>query len=283
MLEQWLPSFVDAAFLRNVAASLVFLSILMLVRTLVRRSIINRSDLRLEVRQRWLANLRNAIAVVFILGMALLWASEIETLAVSLVAIAAAIVLATREMILCLMGSLYRTTTQAYAVGDRIEVNGFKGQVIDSDMFSTTLIESVQPALGKSSAGRVVTFPNSLLLTHPVSNETMFGAYVLHNVTVSLNRGDDWQLAERVMLNSANLEIKSYAEELERHVRALQRGHGIERPTVEPRVVMSLENRESIVLHLQLPTPLMMRSQVEQRILRAVLDAQQQKRHAATP
>ncbi|MFX5157822.1 mechanosensitive ion channel domain-containing protein, partial [Acinetobacter baumannii] len=85
-------------------------------------------------------------------------------------------------MILCLMGTIYLTRTHAYTVGDRIEINGLRGQVIDGDMLSTTLMEAAQAVPNKSTVGRVITFPNSLLLTHPVSNETMFGHYVVHNV-----------------------------------------------------------------------------------------------------
>lgn len=270
-LDQWLPGFVDAAFLRNVAASLIFFFIAMLARSLARRAILRRNDLRPEIRQRWLANVGNAMFVIVILGMALMWASEIETLAVSLVAIAAAIVLATKEMIMCFLGSFYRASTQAYSVGDRIEINGLKGQVIDSTLLSTKLLESVAAVANKATVGRIIVFPNSLLLTHPVSNETELGDYVLHNVTVNLNRGEDWQRIENALLAAANKEVASYANDLTKHARDIKRGHGIETPTLSPRVRVALDNRESISLFLQLPVPLSERAAVEQRILRAAL------------
>lgn len=271
MLSQWLPDFVDADFLRNALASLIFFLVLMTIRTLMRRAMLRRSDVETEVRQRWLNTLRNSVVVVFLLGMALIWSSQIETLAVSLVAIAAAIVLATREMILCLMGTIYRSSSRAYSVGDRIEINGLKGQVIDLNMLSTTLLEPSH-AMRKGTVGRVLTFPNSLLLTQPVCNETMLGNYVVHTMQVSFNRNADWKKAEEALLSAANAEVESYAKDLTRHAREMQRSYGLEAPALVPRLHLALDDRESVSLYLQLPVPLMRRGQIEQRILRACLE-----------
>ena len=271
MLSSWLPSFVDAAFLRNALVSLIFFLVLMVIRTLVRRAMLRRNDVETEVRQRWLTSLRNTVVVIFLLGMALIWSSQIETLAVSLVAIAAAVVLATREMILCLMGTIYRSSSNAYSVGDRIEINGLRGQVIDLGLLSTTLLESSY-VNRKGTVGRVLTFPNSLLLTQPVCNETMLGHYIVHTMQVSFNRADDWEAAESALLAAANVEVKEYAADLAHHARELQRSYGLEAPALVPRLHVALDDRESVTLYLQLPVPLMRRGQIEQRILRACLN-----------
>lgn len=271
MISPLLPDFVDAAFIRDLLASLAFFLVLMAVRALLRRAILKREALEPEMKRRWLVSLRNTIFVIFLLGMALIWASEIETVAVSMAAIAAALVLATREMILCLLGSLYRSSTNAYSIGDRIEINGLKGQVMDADMLSTTLIESNQATALKGTVGRVVTFPNSLLLTQPLFNESMLGRFVIHTVHVNIRRDDDWQTAEACLLAAAREEVSHYAKELVRHARELQRSHGLGAPALVPRVRMVLTDHKQIELHLQLPTPINERVNVEQRILRSYL------------
>ncbi|TJZ74266.1 mechanosensitive ion channel family protein [Chitiniphilus eburneus] len=273
MLPAWLPNFIDKIFLRDLAASLVFIVILLVLRSLIRHGILKRDDFSPDVKRRWLINLRNVVLVVFMLGMALIWANEIETLAVSLVAIAAAIVLATKEMILCMMGAIYRTSTHAYSVGDRIEIAGLKGQVIDINLLSTTLLESSQAVARKGTVGRGITFPNSLVLSQPVFNETMLGSYVLHTVHVNINRGEDWQGGESAMLAEARAVVEEYAADLAKHARELQRGQALESAALEPRLRLSLDDRESVGLHLQLPVPLGQRARIEQRILRAFLGA----------
>ncbi|GLS03341.1 hypothetical protein GCM10007860_04840 [Chitiniphilus shinanonensis] len=273
MLPAWLPNFIDKVFLRDLAASLVFIVILLVLRSLIRHGILKRDDFGPDVKRRWLVNLRNVVLVLFMVGMALIWANEIETLAVSLVAIAAAIVLATKEMILCMMGAIYRTSTHAYSVGDRVEIAGLKGQVIDINLLSTTLLESSQAVARKGTVGRGITFPNSLILSQPVFNETMLGSYVLHTVHVSINRGEDWQAGEAAMLAEAREIVEEYADDLAKHARELQRGQALESAALEPRLRLSLDDRESVGLHLQLPVPLGQRARIEQRILRAFLGA----------
>lgn len=271
MITPLLPDFVDAGLIRDLLTSLAFFLVLMAVRVLLRRAILGRETLEPEMKQRWLVGLRNIIFVIFLLGMALIWSSEIETVAVSMVAVAVALVLATREMIMCLLGSLYRSSTNAYSIGDCIEINGFKGQVMDADLLSTTLIESNLATAPKGTVGRVVTFPNSLLLIQPLFNESMLGRFVIHNVHVNIARADDWQAAEASLLAAAREEVSQYAKELVRHARELQRSHGLGVPALAPRVRMVLTSHEEIELHLQLPTPINERVNVEQRILRSYL------------
>ena len=74
-------------------------------------------------------------------GLILVWATELQALAISIVAALAAIVLAAKELILCVTGSLFKTTAKAFAVGDRIEVGNFRGTVIDQTLRSTTLAQ----------------------------------------------------------------------------------------------------------------------------------------------
>jgi small-conductance mechanosensitive channel len=264
-----LPDFIDAAFMRDLLITGVYFFLLLGVRFAVGRTLLKRESLEPEMRQRWLVTVRNVTFVLFLLGLALIWASEIETVAVSMVAVAAALVLATREMILCLLGALYRSSTNAYVIGDRIEINGLKGQVMDADMLSTTLTEITQANVSKGSFGRVVTIPNSQLLTQSVFNESRLGRFVMHTVVVQLPRAENWQAVEEVMLQTARDEIGRYASDLVKNARELQRQHGLGVPMLTPRLRVVLNNFEFTELQLYLPVPISERFDIEQRVIRA--------------
>src|SRR6185312_1988323 len=98
-------------------------------------------NLTLEARRRRAVGLRNSLAIVFIAGLFFIWAQQLNTLAVSLVAIAVAVVLATKEMILCISGTVLRIRTNAYTLGDRIQIGSLRGNVLDQTLLATTLIE----------------------------------------------------------------------------------------------------------------------------------------------
>lgn len=64
---------------------------------------------------------------------------EIETFALSITAIAVALVIATKELILCVSGALYRASSKAFQIGDWIEIGPHFGEVVDHGIGSTTL------------------------------------------------------------------------------------------------------------------------------------------------
>ncbi|WP_410497851.1 mechanosensitive ion channel domain-containing protein [Chitinibacter sp. S2-10] len=270
-LAELLPSAVDKPTQHDVAATLLFVILLVIARWLVRRSVIKRNDLSVEVKRRWLVTLRNMWLLLFIAGLLFIWGRELQTLAVSLVAIAAALVLATKEMIMCMMGSIYRTSTHAFSVGDRIEFNKLKGQVIDTNILSFTLTESSYASAQQGTVGRVITIPNSLLLGNPVFNETRLGTFVMHTVHVSIARESDWQRAEAILLSAGHQALAEYADELAAHVNEQTQLQIFNTVIMEPRVRIDLEDIESIAFQLQLPVPLGRRAKVEQDVLREFL------------
>jgi small-conductance mechanosensitive channel len=275
-LNDLLPSAVDKPTQHDAVASLLFIVLLVIARWLVRRSVMKRADLSVEVKRRWLVTLRNVWLILFVAGLTLIWGRELQTLAVSMVAIAAALVLATKEMIMCIMGSIYRTSTHAFSVGDRIEFNHLRGQVVDTNVLSFTVAESSYASSQQGTVGRVVTIPNSLLLSTPVFNETRLGQFVMHTVHVRIAREADWHAAELILLAAGQQAIAQYDEELAQHALEQQSMQVLNALVLEPRVRIDLEDLDSIAFQLQLPVPLGQRAKIEQTVLREFLKQQPQ-------
>jgi small-conductance mechanosensitive channel len=221
-----------------------------------------------RARLRWLTRIRLSMVLLLVLGLVSVWATELHTLAISAVAIAAAVVLATKELIMCLSGSVVRYMGQSYEVGDRIEVAGQRGDVVAYGVLTTTLLE-VGPANQKT--GRAIVVPHSALLSGPVVNETFTGEYVLHGFTVPLAADDDWQRAEEILLAVADEVCSEHVETAERHMRQVAREHGLSPPGVEPRVALKLPEPGRVDLLVRVPTPAFEKSRTEQRIVRQFL------------
>ncbi|MBB5018642.1 hypothetical protein HNQ59_001933 [Chitinivorax tropicus] len=269
-----MPALYDKAILVDLLSSGLLALLLLLLRILIRRAVQAREDLSIEVRRRWLVSLRNAGLLLFVFGLVFIWGSEIRTFAVSVVAVAAALVVATRELIMCLVGAVYRTSSRAFDVGDMVELNGVKGKVVDLNLLSTTLLVSKQ-ASGQSSVARLATIPNSLLFGQPAFNDALLGEHTLHLITVPLSVTDDWQRAERLLLEAANAECQPYLEQVNLHVEMLERSRSFDMPGVGPWVRIRWHDHEQLDLELQVPLPLQGRSHAEQRILKAFLKAWQ--------
>jgi hypothetical protein len=251
--------------------TLVLLAVVLILRVVLVRTILGSHSLSVEARRRWAVSLRNALAIVFIVGLIFIWAHELNTLAVSLVAIAVAIVLATKELILCISGTVLRIRSNAYILGDRIEIGRLRGNVLDQTLLATTLLEIGPGQMSQQYTGRVVFFPNSLLLSTPLINETYMKDYIVHVITVPLTTDDDWKTAEKVLLEAARAECSPFLQEAQRHMERLERKNWLDAPSVQPRVTIHLPEPGRIDLLLRIPTPARYTSRVEQAVLRRFL------------
>ncbi|MDE3052026.1 MAG: mechanosensitive ion channel protein MscS, partial [Nitrospirota bacterium] len=103
----WLPQ-IDSSAVLDGLKSLLWLLSLLIVRTLIVRAIARNPTLTMEAKRRWIVSVRNTMVFAILVGLFVIWAHELQAFAVSLVALAAAFVLATKELILCWSGAALR-------------------------------------------------------------------------------------------------------------------------------------------------------------------------------
>jgi small-conductance mechanosensitive channel len=228
---------------------------------------IRRHGLAQETRRRWLVHTRNGALLIFALGLIIIWGSELRALAVTLVAIAAAIVIATKELIMCVSGSLLKAGAKSFAIGDRIQVKETRGDVIDQTLLSTTIMEVGPGKLTHQRTGRGVVLPNSMFVSEPVTNESYTDDYVLHVFSVPMKREEPWQAARRELTEAARRQCAPHLEEARRHMQRLSEQQGLDTPSVEPRVTIQYPTAGEVHLIVRVPTPVRARGQIEQAIL----------------
>ncbi|MEK6526101.1 MAG: mechanosensitive ion channel domain-containing protein [Nitrospirota bacterium] len=270
-MMEWLQDF--EMILPVALHSLILLAVVLALRLILVRAVLSRESLSVETRRRWAASIRNALALVFIIGLIFIWAHQLSTFAVSLVAIAVALVLATKELILCISGTVLRVGVNAYSMGDRISIGGIRGNVVDQSLLATTVLETGPGHVSSQYTGRAVVFPNSLLMSSPLINETYMKEYIVHVMTIPLTSNDDWQMAEKVLLEIARTECGPFIAEARLHMKQLEGKNWLDAPSVEPRVSLHVPEPGRLNLLLRIPTPAHRTSRVEQAILRRFLQA----------
>lgn len=251
--------------------SLILLLTLVVVRSLIVRWIAHNPALSMESKRRWVVTTRNSVVFAFFIGLVIIWAHELQAFAVSIVALAAALVLATKELILCWSGAALRVGGKVYAVGDRIQIAGHRGVVLDHDIFATKLLEIGPGQSAHLYTGRVTVFPNSLLFTNPLIKENPEQEYGLYTVVVPIKNDEDWQRAERVLLDAAKTECAPFMNEAARQMKLLEQANLLEAPSPEPRITIQLPESGKLHLVLRFPAPDRGRSRIEQAILRRYL------------
>lgn len=110
------------------------------------------------------------VLVIAIIGLSLVFASWYTAL-VSFGVLSLILGFALQTPITSLIGWIYLLVRQPYRVGDRIQIGSATGDVIDVSYLDTTLWEFGGPYLStQHPSGRVIKFPNSMVLSQAVYN-----------------------------------------------------------------------------------------------------------------
>lgn len=194
----------DSLYTSDALASAALILALVLARLIAGRALRRRDSLTEQVARRWSANVRNMLVLIGFIGLIMIWAPQLQTLALSLTAVAVAIVVATKELILCLSGAALRTFTRAFSVGDIVEIGGSKGEVLDLTLLAARLWE-FEPRGGSIAAtGRSIILPYSLLFSSPAKVLSHSGGGALHRFNLTFESDVDIFALRTEIENAAN-------------------------------------------------------------------------------
>lgn len=176
--------FIPSSAADNIGWSICVLGGGLAARFLIERIVTQSHDPFVARRRRFTVRaVFNAIIAFALLGI---WLAEIQNALLSLTAVLVALVVATKELIMCVAGSVLRFGGHLFKVGDRIEINGIHGEVVDHGLFSTTIMELPPQHFGFSGTGRTVMLPNSVLLSGPVKVEAQPRHFAPHRFLLTM-------------------------------------------------------------------------------------------------
>lgn len=253
----------------EIVASIVVVILALAARAIGMRFIRSQRWATTDESRLWLVRLRNTTLLVAVFALLVVWADELRAAALTFLALGVAFVIATKELIMSLSGSLVRATSASFSVGDRVAIGAIRGIVIDHSSLTTTLLE-IGPSHVRT--GRAVVLPNSVFLSSPVVNESRGHEYVLHSFTVPVKRAE-WQQADRILKAAADDAASPYVEEARRHMEERAAKYSIPVPTVEPFVLAKPTGPDVVEMTVRLPVVAREVWRIENDILRTWLAA----------
>ena len=140
-----------------------------------------------------------------------IWVPFFDDLGTFLGLLVAGLAIALADVFLDLAGWLYIMLRRPFRVGDRIEIDGTAGDVVDVRAFRFTLLEIKSWVDADQSTGRLVHVPNGHLFRHPTANYTEGFFHIWHEMPVLVTFESDWRRAEELI--RAALEPLAIAEE----------------------------------------------------------------------
>ena len=183
---------------------------------------------------------RYAWAVIAVIALAIVWRAFAGRIGVVLGLATAGVAFAMQEAIGALAGWFNIVSGRIFRVGDRIQMGGVRGDVIDLTPLRTKVMEIGSTADGESwvkgrqYTGRIVAISNKATFTEPVYNYSAAFEYLWEELTVPVAHDDDWQTAERILAEEAQrVSASSGAREA---INEMTRRYPVPRAEVEPRV-----------------------------------------------
>ena len=257
--------------LNGIAWTLVTLIVVLVLRRVARRIVAgNVDDSDGEYRANKIINYLTT--VVFFVTIAFIWIDAFDDLSTYLGLVSAGIAIALSDLLKNMAGWVFIISRRPFQVGDRVEVDGHKGDVVDVRLFRFSLMEIGGWVGAEQSTGRLVHVPNGLVFTKEVANYTEGFAYIWHEVPVLITFESDWKLAEQVMLDI----LEEHAPDLEgaagTTIRATARRYSIRVGTLTPTVYLSVRD-SGVLLTARYLVEVRTRRGREDRIWRAILEA----------
>ncbi len=139
------------------------------------------------------------LALGLLLGL-MEWVQDPGQIVLVLGIIWAALVVALRDLIQNVVGSLTLLTTRMYRIGDRIQIRGVYGIVMDIGIFRTTLMQ-LDKESGDHPRGEIVTMPNGVLFREMITNTRRDLSVTGDEIRITLPFSADLQNARKLVLD----------------------------------------------------------------------------------
>ena len=224
----------------------------------------DRPNSRDKARRRYIWA-RNVIGVACILAICTIWASKLTGLALSLAAVAGAILIVSKEMLLCGLGYFFITFSRSFNVGDFIETGSLSGQVLDVDLFATTLMETGSM---HQFNGKRVSIPNATFFTQSVRNYSATGRYVMDTLRLVIPFEMDLREVEALALSAAREVCSPWSEEARDHMLRMESADLVFLPGAEPIAVFEPLDAKQNYLTIRFACPAGSRMSAKQDLLK---------------
>lgn len=152
------------------------------------------------------------------------------------------IAFALQEVIASIAGWFAISMAGFYKVGNRVQLGGIKGGVIDIGILRTTLMEVGEWIKGDLCNGRVVRIANSFVFKEPVFNSSADFPFLWDEITVPIRHGSDHRLAREILSRAAEDLLCDYARQAAKAWTSMVEKHMIEDARVLPMVTLAVND-----------------------------------------
>ncbi len=190
-----------------------------------------------------LINVFGYILIIFLLGI--VFSERLGGIATTLGFASAGIAFALREVITSVAGWIGILLGGFYRTGDRVQLGGIKGDVIDIGILRTTVMELGQWVDADLYNGRIVRIANSFVFSEPVFNYSADFPFLWDEIKIPIRYGSDYTMTKKILERAAHGIVGGYTEQAHAEWSKMMKKYIIENQSLTP--IVTIETTDNWV------------------------------------
>jgi small-conductance mechanosensitive channel len=211
------------------------------------------------------------IALIIALG----FASQLGSVVTFAGLMTAGLAVALQNVILAVVGYFMLIGKFGVHVGDRVQVSGVSGEVVEIGMIRLHIMELGGAGPDAEPTGRVVAFSNSVVFqpTAGLFRQVPGTDFLWHEITLTLVAESDYRSAERRMRDAVDAAFKEYHEGFERLRRRMEMNlASVSIDPLAPKVRFRFTT-SGLEVFLRYPVEFYRATEMDERVTRELLHA----------
>ena len=208
--------------------------------------------------------------IIALVSLAFIWLDAFDELSTYLGLVSAGIAISLSDLLKNMAGWLYIVVRRPLWLGDRIEVDGTRGDVVDVRLFRFTLMEIGEWVHADQSTGRLVHVPNGVLFTKPMANYTEGFEYIWNEIPVMVTFESNWEEAKSIIREEIESVSVNVSAKVSEGLRKTARDYQIKIGKLTPIVYLSVEE-SGVVLTGRFLVSARKRRGIEERVWEGIL------------
>ena len=143
--------------------------------------------------------LKLIISLLKLFVVVLLWAKYLKGFITIISFISAGFTIALRDVILNLFAGIYIKLVKPFNIEDRIEINNYKGDVVNINAMNFELLEVDNTDFMGQSTGVITHVPNSTIFSYPLRNYDKAFKYIWNEIVVNVPLDYDIEKVRKIL------------------------------------------------------------------------------------
>lgn len=192
------------------------------------------------------------IRITILSAIIIVWGKYIKNFLTLISLVSAAFTIAIRDLIFNFFCGIYIKIVKPFIVEDRIEINGYKGDVVNINTMNFEILEVSNVDTTGQSTGIIIHLPNSIIFNYPLKNYNKAFKYIWDEITIRIPLDYDVNKAKKVLYKIVNSNeiIKKIPPKLKKQINNVSNSYRIYYNQYDP-IIYTKINEDHIELQIR--------------------------------